>query len=76
MSPIDSNVWLVHIAAWAFVSFLLELKLLFASVSGVGFSFHVLIPSVSTSVNRLLFLLGYCSFFCRESLGILYIFWI
>lgn len=26
---------------------------LFASVSGVGFSFHVLSPSVSSSVNRL-----------------------
>ena len=54
---------MVHIAAaWASVSFLLEFTLLFASVSGVGFSFHVLSPSVSSSVNHLLFQLGYCSF--------------
>ena len=63
MSPMDRNIWLVHItAAWASVSFLLELTLLFASVSGVEFSFHVLSHSVSSSVNCLLFLFGYCSF--------------
>lgn len=63
MGPMDRNIWLVHIAAArASVSFLLELTLLFASVSDVGFSFHVLSPSISSSVNRLLSLLGYCSF--------------
>ena len=59
MSPMDRNIWLVHIAAaWASVSFLLELTLLFASVSGVGFLFHVLSTSVSSSVKSPAFSVG------------------
>lgn len=51
-----------HSCCLGFCFIFAGINIAFASVSGVRFSFHVLSPSVSSSVNRLLFQLGYCSF--------------